>query len=246
MNLTDLTAFKSYKHLQYIDISNNNINSESLQVLSELPFLLLIHADKNNLTSGYLKRMKYLQVIIFNYNSISSLYDIYQPEMSTIEVGYNKIKSIKFENRMPSIKCLDFRYNLVDDISDIDFPNLDSLYLAGNKITSLMGIERLKNLRILHVRNNPIKLLNGFDPEHKKLQYINLRNCKVFTLKQVKKLRVSFRCLLWWSRTEYFQFKYRLGLTYSTSLLLTIWFEILHIISNLLIIINKFIIVLYI
>ncbi|CAH3891090.1 unnamed protein product [Pieris brassicae] len=81
-------------------------------------------------------------------------------------------------------------YNFIEDISNIDFPNLDSLYLAGNKITSLLGIERLKNLRILHVRNNPIKLLNGFDSEHKKLQYVNLRNCKVSTLKQVKKLRV--------------------------------------------------------
>ncbi|CAF4844498.1 unnamed protein product [Pieris macdunnoughi] len=190
MNLTDLSAFKTFKHLQYIDISNNNINSESLQVLSELPFLLLIHADKNQLTSGYLKRMKYLQVIIFNNNLITSVYDIYQPVMSTVEVGYNKIKTIQFENRMPNIKCLDFRYNFIEDISYIDFPNLDSLYLAGNKIKSLVGIERLKNLRILHVRNNPIKSLNGFDSEHKKLQYINLRNCKVSTLKQVKKLRV--------------------------------------------------------
>ncbi|CAK1552571.1 unnamed protein product [Leptosia nina] len=190
MNLTDISAFKTFKHLQYIDVSNNNLSLDSLQVLSELPFLLLIHADKNHINSAALKRMKYLQVIILNYNKITSVYDLYQPEMSTIEAGYNKIKTIYFEKRMPSIKCLDFRYNFIQDISDLDFPNLDSLYLAGNKITSLVGLERLKNLRILHVRNNPIKLLNGFDLEHKKLQYINLRNCKVATLRQVKKLRV--------------------------------------------------------
>ncbi|XP_038215236.1 leucine-rich repeat-containing protein 23-like [Zerene cesonia] len=190
MNLTEISAFKSFHHLQYIDVSNNNLNSESLQVLSELPFLLLIHADKNNLNSAYLKRMKYLQVVIFNNNRISSVRDVYHPEMSTVEVGYNKILNIYFENRMPNLKCLDFRYNSIHDISDMDFPNLDSLYLAGNRITSLVGIAKLPNLRILHVRNNPIKLLNGFEPIHKKLQYLNLRNTKVTTLKQIKKLRV--------------------------------------------------------
>ncbi|XP_045491175.1 leucine-rich repeat-containing protein 23-like [Colias croceus] len=190
MNLTEISALKSFHHLQYIDVSNNNLTTESLQVLSELPFLLLIHADKNNLNSAYLKRMKYLQVIIFNNNRITSVRDVYHPEMSTVEVGYNKIINIYFENRMPNLKCLDFRYNSIHDISDIDFPNLDSLYLAGNRITSLIGIENLPNLRILHVRNNPIKLLNGFDPVHKKLQYLNLRNTKVTTLKQIKKLRV--------------------------------------------------------
>ncbi|CAG4907837.1 unnamed protein product [Colias eurytheme] len=123
-------------------------------------------------------------------DGLTTVRDVYHPEMSTVEVGYNKILNIYFENRMPNLKCLDFRYNSIHDISDIDFPNLDSLYLAGNRITSLIGIEKLPNLRILHVRNNPIKLLNGFDPVHKKLQYLNLRNTKVATLKQIKKLRV--------------------------------------------------------
>ncbi|XP_050663754.1 leucine-rich repeat-containing protein 23-like [Leptidea sinapis] len=190
MNLTDVGALRSFKHLQYVDVSNNNLDLKSLQVLTELPYLLLIHADKNNIHSAALNKMKYLQVIIFNHNQIPSVHDVFQPELSTLEVGYNKIQRINFENTMPTLKCLDFRYNFINDISNLDFPNLDSLYLAGNKITSLVGIERLHNLRILHVRNNPIKHLNGFEPELSKLQYVNLRNSKVATLKQVKKLRV--------------------------------------------------------
>lgn len=132
-----------------------------------------------------------MQVIIMNNNFLTSVHDVYQPELSTLEVGYNKIKKIEFDYKMPNIKCLDFRHNLIQDINNLDFPNLDSLYLAGNQITSLIGIELLVNLRILHVRNNPIKLLNGFDPGLKKLQYLNLRYCRVATLRQVKKLRVS-------------------------------------------------------
>ncbi|CAH0718820.1 unnamed protein product, partial [Brenthis ino] len=190
MSLTDVAALKAFRHLQFVDVSNNNLTLESLQVITELPFLVHIHADKNILSSAALNKMKYMQVIIMNYNKITSVHDVYQPELCTLEVGFNKIDKIHFDNNMPHIKCLDFRYNLIQDISNVDFPNLDSLYLAGNKITSLVGIEGLVNLRVLHVRNNPIKLLNGFDPGLKKLNYLNLRNCKVSTLKQVKKLRV--------------------------------------------------------
>ncbi|XP_031768401.2 leucine-rich repeat-containing protein 23-like [Galleria mellonella] len=190
MKLTDLSGIKSFKHLQFVDVSNNSLDLDALQVLTELPFLVLIQADKNVLYSAALKKMKYLQVIIMNHNFISSVHDVYQPELSTLEVGYNKIERVYFEHRMQNIKCLDFRYNLIKDIADFDFPKLDSLYLAGNKITSLVGLERLVNLRILHVRYNPIKSLNGFDACLTKLQYVNLRNCKVASLKQVKKLKV--------------------------------------------------------
>ncbi|XP_059060683.1 leucine-rich repeat-containing protein 23-like isoform X1 [Achroia grisella] len=190
MSLTDISGLKYYKHLQFVDVSDNHLDLDALQVLTDLQFLVLIHADKNILHSAALKKMKYLQVIIMNYNLITSVHDIYQPELSTLEVGYNKIERVSFDNRMPNIKCLDFRYNTIEDISNLDFPKLDSLYLAGNKITSLVGIERLVNLRILHIRYNPIKSLNGFDACLAKLQYINLRNCKIASLKQVKKLKV--------------------------------------------------------
>lgn len=191
MNLTSIVTIKTFRHLQFLDVSNNHIDLDSLQVVSELPYLVLIHADKNLLHSAALKKMKYLQVMILNNNFLTSVHDVFQPELSTLEAGYNKIHRVFFENRMPNIKCLDFRYNDIHEITDFIFPNLDSLYLAGNKIKSLIGLERLTNLRILHVRFNPIKLLDGFDAGLTKLQYVNLRNCKVTTLKQVKKLMVS-------------------------------------------------------
>ncbi|XP_059060685.1 leucine-rich repeat-containing protein 23-like isoform X2 [Achroia grisella] len=138
MSLTDISGLKYYKHLQFVDVSDNHLDLDALQVLTDLQFLVLIHADKNILHSAALKKMKYLQVIIMNYNLITSVHDIYQPELSTLEVGYNKIERVSFDNRMPNIKCLDFRYNTIEDISNLDFPKLDSLYLAGNKITSLV------------------------------------------------------------------------------------------------------------
>lgn len=193
MKLTDIVSVKFFTHLMFLDVSENYLDNKALQAVSELPCLIFLQADKNRITSAALKRMKYLQVIVMNHNQISSVSDIYQDQISTIEIGYNKIQKVAFPYGLFQLKVIDLRYNEITEITGFDLPNLDSLYLAGNKITSLVGLEKLVNLRILHVRNNPIKLLNGFDEGLKKLTYINLRNCKVTTLKQVKKLRVSSR-----------------------------------------------------
>ncbi|KAJ2948928.1 hypothetical protein O0L34_g5863 [Tuta absoluta] len=190
MKLTDISAILCFKHLQFVNFSENFLTIEALQKVTDLPWLLLLHADKNICISANLRKCKYLQVIIMNYNQLTSVEDVFQPELSTLEVGFNKITAIRFKNRMPHLKVLDFRYNLVQNVLDLDFPNLDSLYLAGNKIKDLTGIDRLQNLRVLHVRNNPIRTLNGFESNLPKLKYLNLRSCKVRTLKQIKRLRI--------------------------------------------------------
>ncbi|XP_047021010.1 leucine-rich repeat-containing protein 23-like [Helicoverpa zea] len=190
LKMTRIDAIKGYRHLMFLDVSNNYLDINALQIITELPYLILIQADGNRLTSAGLKQMKYLQCIICNNNQITSVNDVFQEQLSTLELADNKITSVDFATKMPTLRVLDFRFNQIKDISNFNFPNLDSLYLAGNKITTLAGLETCVNLRILHVRNNPIKLLNGFDEAHTKLQYINLRNCKVGTLRQIKKLRV--------------------------------------------------------
>lgn len=193
MRLTNIVAITCFKHLQFVDVSDNLLDIHRLQPVTELPFLVLLQADKNQLYTGALKRCKFLQVLILNHNQLTTVKHVFQPELSTLEVGYNHINEMVV-NKMSHLKCLDLRYNVIHELPlTMDFPKLDSLYLAGNKIKSLLGIEMLVNLRILHVRNNPIKYLNGFVPELAKLQYLNMRNCKVAKLKQIKKLRVRFR-----------------------------------------------------
>ncbi|XP_035436939.1 leucine-rich repeat-containing protein 23-like isoform X2 [Spodoptera frugiperda] len=190
MNITRIDVIRSYKHIMFLDVSNNLLDLDALQVVTQLPNLILIHADENRIASAGLKQMKYLQVIIFNNNQITSLADVFQEQLSTLELGFNKIKTIDFKFKMPTMRVLDLRNNLITEIPPLEFPKLDSLYLAGNKIKTLAGIELLVNLRVLHVRNNPIRYLDGFNEDHTKLQYINLRNCRVTTLRQVRKLKV--------------------------------------------------------
>ncbi|XP_022819294.1 leucine-rich repeat-containing protein 23-like [Spodoptera litura] len=190
MRMTSIDAIKCYKHIMFLDVSNNYLDLHALQVITQLPNLILIHADENRLTSAGLKQMRYLQVIIFNNNQITSLEDVFQEQLSTLELGFNKLTKIDFKPKMPTMRVLDLRNNLITEIPPLEFPRLDSLYLAGNKIKTLTGIELLVNLRVLHVRNNPIRYLDGFNENQTKLQYINLRNCRVTTLRQVKKMKV--------------------------------------------------------
>ncbi|XP_011564278.3 leucine-rich repeat-containing protein 23 [Plutella xylostella] len=191
MGLTNIDAMLSFKHLQYIDVSHNKLTLVNLQVLTKLPYVLFLQADDNKLDSAALNPMEYLQVIVMNYNKITSVSDVYQPELSTLELGHNKIDEVKFERKLTKLRCLDLRYNNIKVMSDIcDLQCLDSLYLAGNKVKSLAGLDKLENLRILHLRFNPLKKLNGLNKNNRKLQYINLRSCMVGTLKQIKKLKV--------------------------------------------------------
>lgn len=190
MGLTDIRAIVNFKHLQYVDFSNNKLTIEKIQPVTELPYLLLLKADQNLLQSAALNKTKFLQVIIMNRNYITSCRDVYHPNLSTLELGYNKIEEVSFETPMPSLKCLDFKYNIIRDLTNWEFPNLHSLYLAGNKIKKLDGIENLTSLKILHLRHNPIAKLDNFH-EDMQLIYLNLRNCKIKSLKQVKKLKVS-------------------------------------------------------
>ena len=46
---------------------------------------------------------------------------------------------------------------------------------AANKITRLEGLDKLVHLATLHLRDNQIDTLDGFAPEMKNLQYVNLR-----------------------------------------------------------------------
>lgn len=196
MSLKNIEAITYFKHLQFVDISDNSLTIEAMQCLAKLPYLLLIHADRNNAVSAVFKRMKYLQVIIMNNNKITDVFEVYQPRLSTLELGHNKIKTLEFRDKMQTLKCLDLRSNLLKDIKQLDLPNLDSLYLASNKIKSLEGIDRLVNLRILHLRDNPIKNLNGFGATNEKLKYINLRKCKIRSLTQIRKLMVRVSIFL--------------------------------------------------
>lgn len=60
----------NFKHLLFIDVSGNFLTLDGLQVLSEMPYVLYIKAQRNMIESAALNPMPYLQVKILDNPTI--------------------------------------------------------------------------------------------------------------------------------------------------------------------------------
>ena len=83
--LTDISVLKSYIHLRYVDISQNNLRD--ISALSSLSHMLTLNADDNKLTSAALDQMPYLQVANFNKNRIKTTEGLNHPLMEHLSVN---------------------------------------------------------------------------------------------------------------------------------------------------------------
>ncbi len=69
--LTDISILKSYIHLRYIDVSNNNL--KDISAISVLAHLLTLKADFNKIVDLKLDKLPYLKQASFNDNRIKSI-----------------------------------------------------------------------------------------------------------------------------------------------------------------------------
>lgn len=61
--LTDVSVILNFKHVLFLDLSGNLLNLEALQVLANMPFLIMLKADRNRVESAALDTIPYLQVL---------------------------------------------------------------------------------------------------------------------------------------------------------------------------------------
>lgn len=62
MGLTDITIIPTFKYVLYVNVSGNRLTTEALGVLSSMKHLLMLQADRNQVSSAELNPMPYLQV----------------------------------------------------------------------------------------------------------------------------------------------------------------------------------------
>lgn len=60
--LTDVRTILNFKHVLFVDVSGNYLTLDALQVLTEMPYLVLLKAERNLVESAALQRMPFLQV----------------------------------------------------------------------------------------------------------------------------------------------------------------------------------------
>lgn len=112
-SLTDVSVILNFKHVLFLDLSGNYLTLDDLQVLVDMPFLILLKVDRNKVESAALGYMPYLQVLSFNQNKIIETNDIYQPLLDSLELHYNFICNVQFSvEGLKNLKQLEMRSEL--------------------------------------------------------------------------------------------------------------------------------------
>ncbi|VEN38480.1 unnamed protein product [Callosobruchus maculatus] len=190
--LTDISTVVNFKHLLFVDVSGNFLSTEALQVLTQIPYLLYLRAERNRLESAGLKVSPYLQVLLLNMNQIAETCDINQPMLELLELGENVIYTAQFDaERLPNLKELSLHNNHLIDTSGVYPSSLEKLYLNNNKIVKInSNFSMLPNLTVLNLRENNVRKLSGFSEHLANLVYLNVRGNKITKVRQFRKLAV--------------------------------------------------------
>ncbi|XP_017878382.2 leucine-rich repeat-containing protein 23-like [Ceratina calcarata] len=187
--LTDIRIIPMFKYVLYVNVSGNRLTTEALNVLSSMKYLLMLQADKNQVSSAELEPLPYLQVLTLNKNKLTSTSGISHRLLECLELNHNNIQEVTLNPYdLENLKTLELRGNILTSTNGIFFPGLTRLYLAENQIEKLEGLEILVNLKILHLRSNKISNLDGFDARCGKLNYLNLRNNEMSKISELEKL----------------------------------------------------------
>ncbi|CAH1967970.1 unnamed protein product [Acanthoscelides obtectus] len=188
--LTDISTVANFKHLLFIDVSGNYLNTEAMYVLTQVPFLLYLRAERNVLESAGFRIAPYLQVLILNMNQITETCDINQPMLELLELGENLIYTAQFDPEgLPNLKELSLHNNHLIDTSGVFPTSLEKLYLNKNKIMKInSNFPKLPNLTVLNLRDNGIRKLGGLSENLPNLVYLNVRCNKITKVRQFRKI----------------------------------------------------------
>ncbi|GFO13993.1 leucine-rich repeat-containing protein 23 [Plakobranchus ocellatus] len=189
-DITDIEILQNFIHLRYVDISKNSL--KDITPLSALTHMLTLKADENLLTTAKLDEMPFLQVASFSHNRIVTTEGINHPLLEHLNLNNNKIKEVTGldPTKLTRLHTLELRGNKLESTDGIYLSCIKNLFLAANVIRRIEGMSRLTGLTTLHLRDNQLENLEGFSDCQKALQYLNLRNNLVTSVKESSKIKV--------------------------------------------------------
>ncbi|KYN13665.1 Leucine-rich repeat and guanylate kinase domain-containing protein, partial [Trachymyrmex cornetzi] len=208
--LTDITMLQYHRHLQYINITNNNVSR--LSPLSGLPYLMYLNASHNKIehVSDFTPSW-YLTYVNLSYNHIINIGDLSGCwSIVRLNLSHNILESISGLENLKHLQYLNLSYNLIERIENLDGLNIRELNLEGNCITSFRsaipgrGINTLSNLRTIFLGYNRLSTL-GFFKDAYTLRFVDLKFNRITDLMEILNLKgliseVDFRgntCTKW-------------------------------------------------
>ncbi|GBB85446.1 hypothetical protein RclHR1_11990006 [Rhizophagus clarus] len=162
--LTSLTSFAHLPNLEYLDISQNRI--ETLTDLHRLEHLREVFADENLITCCYsVLRIPGLVKLSLKKNKLKSVdfesFDLSRLEL--LDLSENKIELIENVERLLALKLLNLDHNFLRSFSaTTNMPQLTCLRVCYNKLSEL-DVSPFPSLRLLWVDENRLKTIKCFE-----------------------------------------------------------------------------------
>ncbi|EGR34220.1 leucine-rich repeats and guanylate kinase domain protein [Ichthyophthirius multifiliis] len=173
-DLYSIIGIENYKHLQYIDVSHNNLIT--LKPLNSLKYITHLNVSHNNLNKLLdFKEIPYnLEEVISSHNQIQVIPDLSAHKyLKKLDLSHNKITQIQGLSKNDNLSVLKLAFNNIETIENLDDLNILELDLMGNQIQLIQGLKQLIYLRKLNLSCNKIVSLKGL------IYLIQLRELKL-------------------------------------------------------------------
>jgi len=196
LGLTSLDAVRRYQHLQFVNVSKNQLRS--LEPLGALRCLLHLNASYNLLirTQSF-AASESLETVDMSYNMIGKLgeWGVHK-FLRELNLRGNFIDKIgPGLRRNAELRMLDLSENNIPHIENLDGLGLRTLFLAQNELTSLEGVGTLPKLQVLSVRHNNITSIAALRSDDvPRLRKLFVSENRISRIQEVEGLQ-SFRFL---------------------------------------------------
>ncbi|XP_030752031.1 leucine-rich repeat and guanylate kinase domain-containing protein-like [Sitophilus oryzae] len=166
--ISDIEAIRSYRYLQYLDVSGNQLTT--LKPLENLPFLKYLDASRNLLSTVLdFKAPFFLTVANLSRNKFEFIPDLADFwSITDLNLSHNRIEVIDGLTELKYLSTLNLSNNRITHLHNLDNLRIQFLYLHYNNLRFKVSdsdkcIRTLTFLRSINVSHNKIESTKVFE-----------------------------------------------------------------------------------
>ncbi|HDR6318281.1 TPA: leucine-rich repeat domain-containing protein [Bacillus thuringiensis] len=187
-NVTDISVISGLRHLKYLDLSSNPI--ESIQPVSKLENLDMLFLRDNKIADltplSQMKKIKILDLIGNNIKDLTPLFTVLSLE--EVYLANNQISNLSGIEKLKNVKLLWIGNNKISDVEPISkMSNLIELEIADSEIKDISSLSKLVKIQVLNLEENYISDISPLS-NLTNLHEVNLGANEISDIKSVEKL----------------------------------------------------------
>jgi Leucine-rich repeat (LRR) protein len=168
--IENLGIIKSFTQLEFLDLSFNPIQTETLSNLCSLKSLKKLYLEGTNITDTSA------------LGGVSNLESLYLG-------GSDVLDRVNGLERLKMLKHLSIEMTQITDIKNVHVSDsIRSLNMKSSKIDKIRGLDRFIHLEELKLNSSGVEKIEGLD-ELKELKRLNLYNCNITEIQGLENLK---------------------------------------------------------